>query len=383
MTSTILETTVAAGLMLQSLPSPLIAIDAEGRVIEANAAAEEFFSLSRTTLTRMGLADLAPFSSPLFSAVERLRNTGTTLAEYGVKLGTPRSGGERTVDILAGVLPERPGAMVLLILERSVAQAFDRQFNNLQAARSVSGMAAMLAHEIKNPLSGIRGAAQLLEASAAPEDRELTTLICSETDRIKSLVDQMEVFSDERPPAMEPLNVHTVLEHVRMLASKGFASKVEFSESYDPSLPNVQGNRDQLVQVFLNLVKNAAEAIEKTDVNGKIVLSTAYRPGIRLQVPGSNHSVSLPLEISIRDNGPGIPDELAGSLFDPFVTSKDSGRGLGLALVAKLIRDHGAWLTPLTWMTGRCSGFFCLYQLLPTSQGTARHDNGYGSCCRR
>jgi two-component system nitrogen regulation sensor histidine kinase GlnL len=341
MTSTILETTVAAGLMLQSLPSPLIAIDAEGRVIEANAAAEEFFSLSRTTLTKMGLADLAPFSSPLFSAVDRLRNTGTTLAEYGVKLGTPRTGGERTVDILAGVLPEQPGAMVLLILERSVAQAFDRQFNNLQAARSVSGMAAMLAHEIKNPLSGIRGAAQLLEASAAPEDRELTTLICSETDRIKSLVDQMEVFSDERPPAMEPLNVHTVLEHVRMLASKGFASKVEFSESYDPSLPYVQGNRDQLVQVFLNLVKNAAEAIEKTDVNGKIVLSTAYRPGIRLQVPGSNHSVSLPLEISIRDNGPGIPDELAGSLFDPFVTSKDSGRGLGLALVAKLIRDHG------------------------------------------
>jgi two-component system nitrogen regulation sensor histidine kinase GlnL len=332
---------IPASLLMQSLPSPLIAIDEGGHVIEANAAAEEFFSLSRTTLKRMGLVDLAPFSSPLFSAVERLRSTGTTLAEYGIKLGTPRSGGERTVDILAGTVPELPGAMVLLILERSVAQAFDRQFNNLQAARSVSGMASMLAHEIKNPLSGIRGAAQLLETVAAPEDRELTRLICTETDRIRSLVDQMEVFSDERLPVMEPLNVHTVLEHVRRLATSGFAAGIEFTELYDPSLPPVQGNRDQLVQVFLNLVKNAAEAIEKTDSNGKITLSSAYRPGIRMQVQGSDKAISLPLEISVRDNGPGIPDDMMGSLFDPFVTSKDSGRGLGLALVAKLVRDHG------------------------------------------
>ncbi len=333
--------TIPAALLMQSLPSPLIAIDEGGHVIEANAAAEEFFSLSRTTLKRMGLVDLAPFSSPLFNAVERLRNTGTTLAEYGIKLGTPRSGGERTVDILAGTVPELPGAMVLLILERSVAQAFDRQFNNLQAARSVSGMASMLAHEIKNPLSGIRGAAQLLETGCAPEDRELTRLICTETDRIRSLVDQMEVFSDERLPVMEPLNVHTVLEHVRRLATSGFAAGIEFIELYDPSLPPVQGNRDQLVQVFLNLVKNASEAIDKTESTGKITLSSAYRPGIRMQVPGSDKAISLPLEISVRDNGPGISDDMMGNLFDPFVTSKDSGRGLGLALVAKLVRDHG------------------------------------------
>lgn len=332
---------LSSTLMLQSLPSPVIAIDAEGNVLEANAAAEEFFSLSRTTLSKLSLDDVAPFSSPLFSAVDRLRNTGTTLAEYGIRIGTPRTGGERTVDILAGVVPEQPGTVVLVLLERSVAQAFDRQFNNLQAARSVSGMAAMLAHEIKNPLSGIRGAAQLLETNASPDDRELTRLICDETDRIRALVDQMEVFSDERPPAMKTINVHTVLEHVRKLASSGVASSIEFVEQYDPSLPYVQGNRDQLIQVFLNLVKNAAEAIERKDVNGKITLTTAYRPGIRMQVQSSDRSVSLPLEICVRDNGPGIPDDLLGSLFDPFVTSKDSGRGLGLALVAKLVRDHG------------------------------------------
>jgi two-component system nitrogen regulation sensor histidine kinase GlnL len=332
---------LTAGLMLQSLPSPVVAIGRDGDVIEANAAAEEFFSTSRTALGRMSLEDLAPFSSPLFSALDRLRNTGTTLAEYGIKIGTPRTGGERTVDILAGVVPEQPGSVVVVILERSVAQAFDRQFNNLQAARSVSGMAAMLAHEIKNPLSGIRGAAQLLETNASLEDRELTRLICSETDRIRSLVDQMEVFSDERRPAMEPINVHTVLEHVRKLAASGFGASIEFIEQYDPSLPYVEGNRDQLVQVFLNLVKNAAEAIERRDVKGKISLSTAYRQGIRMQVQGSDKSVSLPLEICVRDNGPGIPDDMIGSLFDPFVTSKESGRGLGLALVAKLVRDHG------------------------------------------
>ncbi len=331
----------SANLMLQSLPSPVVVISAEDRIVAVNAAAEEFFSVSQSMLKRMGLDDIVPFASPLYTAMKRLRATGTTLSEYGVKLGTPRTGGGRTVDIQAGVIPENPGSIILVILQRSVALAFDRQLNNLQAARSVSGMASMLAHEIKNPLSGIRGAAQLLETNAPVEDRELTQLICSETDRIRELVDQMEVFSDERPPAMEPLNVHTVLEHVRKLAASGFASHIDFVELYDPSLPHVSGNRDQLVQVFLNLVKNASEAIDKIDTAGKITLSTSYKPGIRMQISGSESSVSLPLEIAVHDNGSGISEDVAQHLFDPFVTSKDSGRGLGLAMVAKLVRDHG------------------------------------------
>jgi two-component system nitrogen regulation sensor histidine kinase GlnL len=327
--------------LLQSLPSPVVALSPENRVIDVNAAAEEFFCLGRSLLQRLRLEDLAPFASPLFSAVERLRTTGTTLAEYGLTLGTPRTGGERTVDIQAAIVPEQPGDVVLVILQRSVAEAFDRQLNNLQAARSVSGLASILAHEIKNPLSGIRGAAQLLETGLASEDKELTRLICAETDRIRALVDQMEVFSDERPPVMEPLNVHTILEHVRRLATSGFASDVTIQEQYDPSLPMVRGNRDQLIQVFLNLIKNASEAMEKQSSPKRIILSTAYRPGIRMIVPGTGRTVSLPLEIAVRDNGPGIPDDVMQNLFDPFVTSKPSGRGLGLALVAKLVRDHG------------------------------------------
>lgn len=144
----------------------------------------------------------------------------------------------------------------------------------------------MLAHEIKNPLSGIRGAAQLLESSVPPEDRSLTRLICDETDRIVSLVDRMEIFSDERPVDRTSINIHSVLDHVKAIAQAGFARHLKITESYDPSLPPVFANRDQLVQVFLNLIKNAAEAVgDRAD--GEIQLTTAYRPGIRLSVAGS------------------------------------------------------------------------------------------------
>jgi two-component system, NtrC family, nitrogen regulation sensor histidine kinase GlnL len=199
----------------------------------------------------------------------------------------------------------------------------------------------MLAHEIKNPLSGIRGAAQLLEQSAADEDRGLTRLICEEADRIVKLVDRMEVFTDERPIEREPVNMHSVLEHVKRLTHSGFARHIKFVEDYDPSLPPVLGNRDQLIQVFLNLVKNAAEAIGESSQDGEIHLSSAFRTGVRLQLPGSKTRVSLPLEFCVRDNGSGVAEELLPHLFDPFVTTKRSGSGLGLALAAKIIGDHG------------------------------------------
>jgi two-component system nitrogen regulation sensor histidine kinase GlnL len=326
--------------VLNALPHAVVVIGADGKVVDANVAAEDFFDISVMMLRRHSLRDLVPFGSPLLALIEQVRQRGGAVNEYKVDLGTPRNPGERAVDLHVAPVPERPGHVVVMLQQRTIADKMDRQLTHRGAARSVIALAAMLAHEIKNPLSGIRGAAQLLEQSVGDDDRSLTRLICDEADRIVKLVDRMEVFGDERPVEREPVNIHAVFDHVRRLAQSGFARHIRFVEDYDPSLPPVLANRDQLIQVFLNLVKNASEAIgDRSD--GEIQLTTAFRPGVRLSLPGSKTRVSLPLEFCVRDNGPGVSEDLMPHLFDPFVTTKPTGSGLGLALAAKIIGDHG------------------------------------------
>jgi two-component system nitrogen regulation sensor histidine kinase GlnL len=324
--------------LLAALPNAVIALDRGATVRFVNPAAEQLFGAGAGALIGHPLEDFIPPQSPVFALAEAVWRSGGSIAEYDVVVEGPRFSA-RSMTIQGAPAGENADLLVLTLHERSMADKMDRQLTHLNAARSVTAMAAMLAHEVKNPLSGIRGAAQLLEQDADEAGRELTQLICDETDRIVALVNRMEAFSEHATLSRVEVNIHEVLDRVRKIAQTGFARHAAIREEYDPSLPPVHGDRDLLLQVFLNLVKNAGEAISSP--GGEIVLTTAYRHGLRLAAPGSDGRRHLPLMVSIADNGAGIPDDLKPHLFDPFVTTKRNGTGLGLALVAKVIGDHG------------------------------------------
>jgi len=337
-THSVAEQLLDAAAILGALPDPVIVIDRSERIRFVNPAAEQFLGTGAAALSGSILTDFVAPHSSLRSLIASVWRVGNTVSEYDMLLEGPRFG-SRSVTIQGALAGDGADKLVLTLHERSMAKKIDRQLIHRSATRSITAMAAMLAHEVKNPLSGIRGAAQLLEQDADAAGRELTQLICDETDRIVALVDRMEAFSDHRPIEPEAVNIHEVLERVRKVAQTGFARHVRLVEEYDPSLPPVRANRDLLVQVFLNLVKNAAEAVPGS--GGEIILTTAYRHGLRLAVPGGEGRQDLPLMVSVTDNGMGIHEDLRTFLFDPFVTTKRNGTGLGLALVAKVIGDHG------------------------------------------
>jgi two-component system nitrogen regulation sensor histidine kinase GlnL len=335
----ITNSAATANLVLNALSAPVFLVDGEDRLHLVNAAAEQFFRASAASLIGRSVADLLAPASPLLALISQVRATGVGTSEYDVSLDGPRFGAQLvSIDVVPIV--EMEGGLTVALHPRSIADKIDRQLTHRGAARSVMGMASLLAHELKNPLSGIRGAAQLLERDASPADAELAHLIREEADRIVALIDRMEMFTGDRPIERNAVNIHRVLEHTRRVAESGFAAGCRFVELYDPSLPPVFGNRDLLIQLFMNLMKNAAEAT--TAGEGTITLTTRYQHGVRVAAPaGGDTRLQLPLVVTVEDNGAGIPDDLRPHLFDPFVTTKIGGKGLGLALVAKIVGDHG------------------------------------------
>ena len=328
------QVSLPAEQLLAALPTPLLAIDPEGRIQDANNAAESLLNLSHGAMAGMAVEDAIGHGVRNIAADAPVAAFDQELHLWGGRM--------QRADLLVSLWPERPGWRIITLHLHPSAIPIARRTSHDSGTLTAAGAAAMLAHEIKNPLAGIRGAAQLLETSVDADAQPLTRLIRDEVDRVAALIDRMEDFTDPRRPELAPLNIHAVLEHARAVATQGFPASVTVRESYDPSLPPVLGHRDSLVQVLINLLKNAAEALGPP--GGTITVTSAYRHGMHMRNEKRDERRSLPIEVCVIDDGPGAPHDLAEHLFDPFVTSKPTGRGLGLALVQKLVGDQGGMI---------------------------------------
>lgn len=318
-------------------PEPALIVAADGSLAAANEAAEALFGQGLGLLSRGRFRDALPDASPLAVLIDRALLEGGTVRERGLSINLY---GQAALEADGAVAHLGDGSLLITLHARSGSLA-ERNTDGA-GLRSVMSLSRMLAHEIKNPLAGIRGAAQLLGSSARAEDAPLAQLIVDETDRVRRLVDRMEAFSEDAPPTRAPVNIHEVLDRVRALAANGVAEGLTLKESYDPSLPPVWGDEDQLIQVVLNIVKNAAEAAHaRGDGRGEVTIATAFRHGVKVRGNDGRSMRGAPLEVRVTDNGPGVPADLRERLFEPFVTTKSFGAGLGLALCAKVVAAHG------------------------------------------
>jgi len=279
-------------------------------------------------------------NAPLPESLQRVRRTHGPLFINDVEAGRRGRAPQRCNIQITPMAPDDPRLLMLIIPRQNKDGGGGPASKS--AAKSAIGMAEMLAHEIKNPLAGITGAAQLLAMNLPPQDLEMTDLIVSEARRIVALLDQVEQFGNLSPPNRRVVNIHDVVDRARISAQVGFAAHMEIIEEYDPSLPPTWADADQLMQVVLNLLKNAAQAAPKA--GGVIRIRTGFDNGLRLR-RSDGSGAPLPILVEIIDNGPGLPPDIADDVFDPFVSGRENGTGLGLALVSKIIAEHEGWIS--------------------------------------
>ena len=325
--------------LFRTIKHPLVILDKDDNIVASNDDAEFFFGLSRNILNKYKFTALYSTTSPLYYLINQSREKKTTIREYSLMLTNIIDKKEHEVDIQVSPF-EDTDYLLLMFIERGIAKKFNRQYMQAGSAKSLVEMSSILAHEIKNPLSGIKGAAQLLLDGASHENQSLISIICDETDRINNLINSMQIFSDSSQIKKEKINMHTIFNHVKMIAENGFAKDIKFIERFDPSLPHVHGNKDLLIQVLMNLIKNSSEAIKNNSNKGEIILSSSFLSSVRISLPTSSKKIELPLCFSIEDNGGGIDKDIYENIFDPFITSKKDGKGLGLSIVSKIIQDH-------------------------------------------
>ncbi len=327
---------VRTDMIWSSLPLPGVLVDKANKIEAINPAAEIFLNTSEKSICGKAVSSCMKLNVDLENSIDRARIQGSPILHRDLKLYRERD--ERAAcDLHIAPVGEGGGQMMILLQPRQFAGHLGRALKVESVAKTAIGLADMLAHEIKNPLAGITGAAQLLSMNLSKEDQEMTDLILQETRRVVDLLKQVEHFGDLRAPNLKPLNVHDILERARITASLGVASSMVFEDKYDPSLPLISADADQLQQVFVNLFANAAEAADEGW--GNITIRTYFEPGLRLR-SGTGEEGWVPLKIEISDDGPGIPEAALDSIFDPFVSGRENGTGLGLALVSKILTQH-------------------------------------------
>lgn len=315
---------------IASLMFAALLVDPAGRVVEANHSAENLLGMSAAKLAGRSLSEVFAMNDERVS--EKLTSTDTALVARDVWMVA--NGAETRVNLTVSPLGNHPGWRVLTLSEISRE---DTAREN--ASPPTIGAPAILAHEIKNPLAAIRGAGQLIARKLPDSDRKLARTITDEVDRIARLIDRMQQLGSTRPEPMEPCNPHEAIRAAIATVRAGDEAQIEIREEFDPSLPPVMVNRDALEQVLINLISNARDAAAGSQEKPLITVRTRFVSGLAFSAVRLGQAVRLPIEITVTDNGPGIGEEMREHVFEPFVTTKKSGQGLGLALVRKLVRD--------------------------------------------